>query len=125
MENTTEDKRVTDLKNMLWNSRNESESELNEIKAKIWIFSKFPKVNEGEFLFSLLYVLFLFKPVVIFTFIVLFAILAVIFYLFGAIFFMVFIGTTFNSAIAAILGLIVYVLLSGVCYDWYKRKYHK
>jgi len=125
MENTTEDKRVTDLKNMLWNSRNESESELNEIKAKIWIFSKFPKVNEGEFLFSLLYVLFLFKPVVIFTFIVLFAILAVIFYLFGAIFFMVFIGTTFNSAISAILGLIVYVLLSGVCYDWYKRKYHK
>lgn len=125
MENTTEDKRVTDLKNMLWNSRNESESELNEIKAKIWIFSKFPKVNEGEFLFSLLYVLFLFKPVVIFLSIVLFAILAVIFYLFGAIFFMVFIGTTFKSAIAAILGLIVYVLLSGVCYDWYKRKYHK
>jgi hypothetical protein len=111
------DKRIEELNKRIqmgWLSTNEQ----MEIITKMYIYKNFPELNEGDFLFSLLYIIHRSMP-----FIMLIGIIAILLLcLFGAVCFTLLIFGLTGSILISVSYLLLYILTLAVIYDWCKRK---
>lgn len=111
------DKRIEELNKRIqmgWLSTNEQ----MEIITKMYIYKNFPELNEGDFLFSLLYIIHRSMP-----FIMLIGIIAILLLcLLGALFFTHLIFGLTDSILISVGSMLLYILTLAVIYDWCKRK---